>query len=278
MKVLSASIIIATYNRPGLAVNLVKQIRKYHPEIEIIIVDQENSSGINSPDIEKCRIKYFNLEKANSSVAKNRGVMEATGDIVIFFDDDVEITKTTIKEHLNAYKDKNVVGVAGRVINDGEKIPENTAVETGKTNFFGLRFLQQFWSTKKQYVNFPYGCNMSYRRDAIIKAGMFDIKLSKIFEEIDLGIRISRKLGKIIFSPETLVYHHKASSGGIRQDEKANKERLVFKNYGYYLAKNVIFPFSLISLLARTRTLLLKHPFALKDFYQSYFYYFFQNK
>ena len=278
MKMSSASVVIATYNRPGLALNLVKQIREYHPKIEIIIVDQENSSKINPGDIKKYQIKYFNHEKANSSLAKNRGVRETTGEIVIFFDDDVEITKTTIKEHLNAYKDKNVVGVAGRVINDGEKIPKNSAVETGKTNFFGLRFIQNFWSTKKQSVDFPYGCNMSYRRSAIIKAGMFDPKLSKIFEEIDLGIRLSRKAGKIIFIPEALVYHHKAASGGIRPDEKKSKDQFVFKNYGYYLAKNVPFPFSLISLLVRTRTLLLKHPFVLIDFYRSYLYYFFPSK
>lgn len=277
MKISSASVVMATYNRPSLALNLVKQIRKCHPRIEIIIVDQEHSSKINPTDIKNYQIKYFNLDRANSSLAKNRGVTAASGEIVIFLDDDVEITKTTIKEHLNAYKDKKVVGVAGRVINDGEKIPENTDVETGKTNFFGLKFIQRFWSTKKQSVDFPYGCNMSYRRSAIIKAGMFDEKLSKIFEEIDLGIRVARKVGKIIFIPEALVHHHKAAYGGIRQDERSSKQQFLFRNYGYYLAKNVPFPFSLISLFVRTRTLLLKHPFTLKDFYRSYFYYFFSK-
>lgn len=273
----TVSIVIPTYNRPGLAVTLAKQIRKFYPKIEIIIINQQSSSKIKLDEIKIYQIKYFNLDKINTSIAKNKGVLEATGDIVIFFDDDVEITKETVNEHIKAYKDKSVAGVAGRVINDGEKIPKNSAVETGKTNFFGLRFLQQFWSTKKQSVDFSYGCNMSYRRSAIIKTGMFDSKLSKIFEEIDLGVRVSKKVGKIIFIPEALVYHHKAPIGGIRQDEKTNKEQFLFKNYGYYLAKNVSFPFSLISLLVRTRTLLLKHPFALKDFYRSYLYYFFSK-
>lgn len=250
---MQASIVIPTYKRTNLALNLAESILKLHPDIEIIIVDQENNLPPKKNDL--AGIKYFNLKKANTSAAKNLGWQKSQGEVVIFFDDDVEITKQTIDEHLKAYQDKNVVATAGRVINDGEKIPKNTLVETGKTNLLGTKFSYFFWSTKKQNVDFPYGCNMSFRRTILEKVKGFDEKFPKIFEEVDLGYRV-KKFGQIRFVPDALVYHHKAKSGGIRPEEKLNKQKLIFENYGRYLAKNVCFPLSFISLLIRTITAL----------------------
>lgn len=266
---LTVTIVIATYKRPGLALSLSKLIRRYHPQIEIIIVDQKKSSKISKKSLERYRIKFFNLDVANSSLAKNKGINEASGEIIIFFDDDVEITSHTVPNHLAAYNDRYVVGTTGRVINDGEIVPKNTQVETGKTNFLGTKFLMQFWSTKKQFIDFPYGCNMSFRKEIIKKVGYFDLNFSKIFDEIDLGVRISSKYGLIKFLPEALVYHHKATFGGSRFFNK-EKQKIVFYSYGYYLAKNIPFPFSMISLFLRTITALKKAPFVLKDLYRGY--------
>jgi GT2 family glycosyltransferase len=250
---INASIVIPTYKRLNLALNLARSIHKFYPDIEIIIVDQENN---NPPKkIEVSGVKYFNLKKANTSAAKNLGWQKNRGEVVIFFDDDVEITKETIEQHIRAYQDKNVVATAGRVIYDGEKVPRNTNIDTGRTNLLGTKFSYLFWSTKKQNVDFPYGCNMSFRKSILEKVKGFDEKFPKIFEEVDLGYRV-KKYGQIKFVPDALVYHHKAKTGGIRPEEKLNKEKLIFENYGRYLAKNICFPLSFFSLLIRTVTAL----------------------
>ena len=228
------SIVIPTFGRPGLAEKLKLQIEKFHRNnYEVIIV---KSSG-------------------NTSETKNKGIKMSRGEIVIFFDDDVEITKETIPSHLQTYSDHKIIGVAGRVINDSDRLPGNTDVDTGKTNLMGTKFDYKFWSTKKQEVDFVYGCNMSFRKSALLKIKGFDEQFPKIFEEVDLSKRI-KKLGKIIFEPQALVYHHKATFGGIRPEEKQAKQKLIFANYGRYLAKNIFFPLSLISLLLRARTAL----------------------
>ena len=249
----SASIVIPTYQRGMLALTLAKQIRQFDKKIEIIIVDQENGRPLLPTETDKLDVRYFNLASANTSVAKNMGIREAKGDIIIFFDDDVEITRQTIGAHLGAYRDKGVIGVSGRVIIDGEKIPPQTAVDTGKTNLLGTKFLYRFWSTKEQTIDFVYGCNMSFRKSILKKIGGFDEKFPKIFEEVDLSKR-AKKYGRILFLPEAIAYHHKAKSGGIRPEERLNKQKLIFRHYGYYLAKDIVFPLSLIALLLRLRT------------------------
>lgn len=260
------SVIIATYNRTQKALRLAENISDQYPDIEIVVVDQLNDREI---DIKNTNIKYFNLEKANLSAARNFGIEKANGEILIFLDDDVEITKNTIPNHLKNYDDIDVVGVAGRVINDGEKIFDGNDLDTGKTNFLHTKFVQNFVSNKKQTVDFAYGCNMSYRKTALQKVGGFDVRFSKIFDEIDIGVRISQ-FGKINFDPDALVYHHKAISGGIRDEEKKNKNKMIYLYYGYFLRKNVLFPFSLISLVMRTVTVLRECPYAIVDLYKGY--------
>ncbi len=265
---INTSIVIPTYHRTSLALNLARSIRKLYSGIEIIIVDQENNLPPKKNDL--AGIKYFNLKKANTSAAKNLGWQKSQGEVIIFFDDDVEITKQTIDEHIKAYQDSKTVATSGRVINDGQTVPKNTFIDTGKTNLLGTKFNYFFWSTKKQNVDFPYGCNMSFRRTILEKVKGFDEKFPKIFEEVDLGYRV-KKYGKIKFIPDALVYHHKAKTGGIRPEEKLNKEKLIFKNYGRYLAKNIGFPLSFLSLLIRTITALKIDRKIVGDLWRGYF-------
>lgn len=260
----TASIVIATANRPGLAIKLAESIRRIDNSSEIIIVEQGITTEIKAPD----KITYIHLDEIHLSKARNAGIRQSTGDIIIFLDDDVEITSKTIVSHLESYHDKSVIGVAGRVIDDGITIPSSSEVQTGITNLLGTSFIQHFWSSKKQYVDFPYGCNMSFRRSILNKIHGFDEYIRIIFEEIELSAR-AKKYGKIVFNPDALVYHHKALAGGTRVDKK-EKMKTLYRNYGYYLGKHIRFPLSIISLLIRTKTILLESSYALSDFYKGY--------
>lgn len=263
------SIVIPTYNRPGLALGLAREIRKYEPRAEIIVVDQSTVKE-NPEKIKALSIKYIDDNKVNTSTAKNVGLAKATGDIVFFFDDDIEITSQTINAHLNEYENSGVMGVAGRVINDGEKVPRTTNVETGKTNRFLTTFIGNFWGTKRQVVKFPYGCNMSFRRAILKKLGGFDEKITPPgFEEYDLGLRVTVK-GKMIFSPGALVYHHRATTGGNRLG-RPDWFKKYYWNYGRMVAKHVPLPDSIYSLIRITGRILKEYPPAVGSFFTGYF-------
>lgn len=266
------SVVISTYNRPALAIQCAAKIRTICQDCEIIIVDQDIDSTIKDHDLAKYKIKHVKLDKPHMTKARNAGIKAASGPIIVFLDDDVEVTKTTLASHAEAYANPEVVGVAGRAINDGEALPKQTDVVTGKTNFMGTQFISNFWSTRTQDVDFPYGCNMSFRKSVLDQVGNFDENYPNMFDEIDLAARIV-KLGIIRFVPETLVYHHKAPSGGARTDNQT-RFKLLYKYYGYYLAKNVVFPFSIISLIIRSISVLRDDPSALSKFYRGYLNYY----
>jgi GT2 family glycosyltransferase len=260
----NVSIVIPTYNRPGLALSLARQIRKYEPSSEIIIVDQSEQQE-DPKIISELTIIYLENAKVNTSIAKNIGLKHATGEVVFFFDDDIEITSNTLRSHLEEYSDPNVQGVAGRVINDGETVPEDTDVETGRANKYLTAFTNNFWSTRKQEVQFPYGCNMSFRRAVLEKLGGFDEKIPPPgWEETDLGLRVTR-LGKMIFSPGALVYHHKAQFGGTRMPQN-QWFRNYYWIYGRLIAKHVSFPDDIYSLFRLSIRILKEYPKSLADF------------
>lgn len=261
---MKVSVVIPTYNRPGLALGLAKQIRQYKSDTEIIIVDQSD----RKEDLKICNelgIKYLESTKVNTSIAKNAGLAQATGDIVFFFDDDVEITPKTMGSHLAEYGDDNILGVAGRVLNDGEIVPIETNVAVGQVNKYLTIFTQNFWSTKKQSVQFPYGCNMSFRHSVLKKLNGFDEMIPPPgFEETDFGLRVT-KLGKIIFAPDALVYHHKAKSGGTRMN-RSWWYKNYYWTYGRLIARHVPFPNTLYSLLRLSIRIIKEYPSALFSF------------
>jgi GT2 family glycosyltransferase len=262
------SIVIASYKRPGLAFKLASNLLEHKKPYEIIIVDQENTSQIDIDWINKNKIKLINLDKGNIARARNAGIKNSTCEIILFIDDDIEISKVSIDKHTEAFSNTNVVCCSGRVLNDGEEIPSETKVITGKTNFLGTKFTQQFWSTLKQEIDFPYGCNMSFRKTVLESVGGFDEVFPRIFDDIDIGFRI-KKFGKIIFEPYAFAYHHKAKIGGSRIQE--SDTFLLYKYYGYYLGKNIIFPLNILSLGIRCVSAIKSSP---KSFFIFVLYFF----
>jgi len=232
------SVIIPTYGRAQLAKQLKASIIAMHPQVEVVIIDGYD----------------------NTSKAKNIGWRQSHGDVCIFFDDDIEITSKTISSHIAQYIDQTIAGVAGRVINDHEEIHGTTSVITGGTNTLLQGFSFNFWSEKRQYVRYPYGCNQSYRRNALQRSGGFDESFPKLFEEIDLGLRMVQKYGKIIFEPQALVYHHKAPNGGNREKNEIIQQHL-YRAYGRMIAKHVPLIVQPLSFVLRARHAVINHAF-----------------
>jgi GT2 family glycosyltransferase len=165
--------------------------------------------------------------------------------------------------------------VAGRVINDNETISQDTRV--GKVLWSGAIFTKNFTYEKTAAVDFPYGCNMSFRRGTLEEVNGFDEKLAPpiySFNEVDLGYRISKKWdNSILFSPEALVYHHQYKRGGTRNDfEMKEVARCNNFNYGYFLGKNFNWGENIVCFLRRLPYQLLNEPAAIPDIIKGFMY------
>jgi len=240
------TIVIGTLNRPSIVSALIAEIETISIKIplELLVIDQSNQANFQKLQKlfpKKTHFKLVHFEQANTCKYLNYGFRHATAPIVLYLDDDVSITEKTVKTHLKAYDDKTIYAVAGRVINDGEKVSSDNQV--GKIRWYGAVITKNFSYEKQTFVDFPYGCNMSFRKSILKEMEGFDERLSPpiyAYNEVDIGYRISHKYNNsFIFLPDALVYHHKHNGGGTRNNFS---EKEVFQstqfNYGYFLGKN----------------------------------------
>jgi glycosyltransferase involved in cell wall biosynthesis len=274
------TIVIGTLNRPQVVMQLIQQLveesKKTH--LEVIVVDQsseENVLLLKSQFPQLDNFALIHLEKPNTCKYLNYGWKNAKAPIVLYLDDDVTITEKTIQSHIITYDKHSIHAVAGRVINDNEKI--STDEKVGKALWFGAQFTKNFTYEKSTFVDFPYGCNMSFRKSTLVELNGFDEKLSPpiySYNEVDMGYRISKKYNNsILFSPEALVYHHQYKRGGTRNDFEIKKviECNNF-NYGYFLGKNFNWIENIICFLRRLPYQLLKEPTAIPDIINGFTY------
>ena len=274
------TVVVGTLNRPQLVSKLITELANISETtpLELIVIDQSDMKDFRILQEKFPRKKFFILEhfeKANTCKYLNFGWKIATAPIVLYLDDDVTISEKSISAHISAYKDGSILAVAGRVINDNEKISKDSKV--GKILWFGASILKNFSYEHKTFVDFPYGCNMSYRKNILQGIGGFDEKLAPpiyAYNEIDLGFRISSKhKNSFIFLPDALVYHHQYKTGGTRDIfNKHDVYQSTQSNYGYFLGKNFSYLQNLIALIRRSIYQVMHEPKAIPMIISGLFY------
>lgn len=276
---LQITVVIGTLNRPKIVYKLLNQLFEDQQHfIEVFVFDQSHDEyyrQLLAIFPKKPHFTLFHLNKPNTCRYLNLGWQKASTPIVLYLDDDVDITEQTIQEHIYAYKNPKIHAVAGRVINENENIPKNSKV--GKINWFGAEIIQNFSSDQQVYVDFPYGCNMSFRKTTLEEFHGFDENLSPpiySYNEVDIGFRVSKKYpNSFLFAPKALVYHKRYSLGGTRNFDLEIVHASNWYNYGYFLAKNFSLLENIICFLRRLPYQLVKEPENIKHIKEGYMSY-----
>jgi GT2 family glycosyltransferase len=261
------SIVIPTYNRDEMLRRTIANIMAFESQYnELIIVDQTKEHDTQTrlyldKLISDKKIKYKYVDYPNLPNARNAAIETAFGDIILFFDDDVEINKETIPSHVSGFSEQDIGCVTGKVTIKNTNQTENkslgntgTAKKIIKSLFFMfLRkkaayvgcfgILANFKGNKTLFSDTCIGCNMSFRKEVFKKCGLFDIKFSgnAIREDTDMSVRARRNGYKIAYIPNAAVVHFMDNTGGTRADANEAYWFAIFKNQCYFYLKNFKF-------------------------------------
>lgn len=221
MKV-SVDVIISTRNREEMVIQTVEMLLEQdYPDYRIIVCDQ---SDVPSGHLKRISESHANLfyhvaETRGIPAGRNEGLALSKSDIVIFVDDDILPTPGFIQGHVLAYENETVGGTAGKVI---EMTPEmNKPVppeKVGKVNYWIGEIYRGFTHDHHLYIDSAQGVNMSFLRSAIMGAGCFDERFggASLFEETDVCLTFKEKGYRIRYTPEAVLTHLHARSGGCR--------------------------------------------------------------
>ena len=211
-----ASVIVSTYSKSNLnyVLNCFESLRNQSLKpLEIILVLDP------IPDLVKFYksqisddVRIIVSDRCGLSNARNAGVASATGELMVFIDDDAVADGNWLESLVRNYRDPNVVGAGGLIKPIWENrcpswFPDELNWAVG-CSYKGL-------PESKSQVRNPIGCNMSFRKLVIEKVGYFrsDVgRYGKILlggEEPELSLRILNAIpnARIVYDPLAVVHH-----------------------------------------------------------------------
>ena len=216
------SVIICTYNRDKYIYNLLKSVAENDLDIslyEVVLVNNNSTDNTESEckrfetDFPEVSFQYHLECNQGLSYARNRGIVEAKGNIVVYVDDDATINTeylTTYYQFFNA--NTNVYAAGGPIL---------PVYETEEPKWMSHYTRQLI--TGKLYIGnktkefpkgaFPGGGNAAYRKSVFDKVGLFNVDLGRKgtsligAEEKDLFDKMTAQGIKFFYLPKAILYH-----------------------------------------------------------------------
>lgn len=240
------SVVIITRNRPQMVQDCLEHLRKQTVSPgEIIVVDSSTGEDTQAeldgyPEVVRLRIPDG---RNNMPQARNLGIEHARGEIIAFIDDDSMVREGWLRHLVDGYSLPDVGGVGGRVVDEYEDTRVNLQDQRiGLVRESGL-ITANFGLDPGHPVEVDHyrGCNMSFRKDALLPIGGFDHNYTggNTLEETDVCIRVKRAGYRLIFEPRAVVDHLGVRWLGFQKRAPGILEFFHgTKNYAYFFFKN----------------------------------------
>ncbi len=202
------SIVIPTYNRKdSLGVVLKSLAEQSYPQenYEIILVDNGSSDGTELlvKELAIPNLRHIVQGDSGRAGARNRGIKEASGELVLFTDADIIASPNLLSSHVDFYEKHKECAVVGCEI-QVDSLEEYEGVKSGT---MPRRTLHKDVKERLQWYFFLTG-NALVKRETLIKVGMFDENFTGYgHEDIELGYRLEKMGVPILYNYKAVNYH-----------------------------------------------------------------------
>ncbi len=209
------SIIIVCHNRKDELKECIHSVlRQIKMPDEIIVVDNNSTDSTETlfvGEFSYPSIRYFKLDKnLECSQGRNFGLKNATGEILVFLDDDALLEpEDALQRIVDRFKKDNNIGILGfKIVNYYTKtiLREDIPHTNKKLNM-----------DKEFETSYFVGAGHAVKKEVFNKCGTY---ADNFFEELDLSFRAIDKGYKIIYFPEVTILHKIFPEGRYSREEK----------------------------------------------------------
>jgi glycosyltransferase involved in cell wall biosynthesis len=212
----SLSIVVPTYNR----LNRLKQtlnglIQQTYPadRFEVIVVSDGSTDGtseylltLSAPGALPFQFRTILQKNEGVASARNHGYQAASGEWVLFIDDDIVPGHSLIEEHLRwheKYGDKAVV-IGPMISGNGHHMSPWVKWEQDQLARQYEAMVQGKWApTARQF----YTGNASLLRSHLVESKGFDASFRRA-EDVELAYRLEKMGLHFYFNPDAISYHY----------------------------------------------------------------------
>lgn len=217
------TVIICTYNRekyirPLLDSLVANTLPK--SEYEILLVDnncQDNTRGVCSKFAEEhpeVSFKYVEEHEQGLSAAKNCGIREAGGDLVVYVDDDALVDKNYLEDYVRWFETHpQTMALGGPIMPLYEEGGEPQWMSPYTKAL--LTAWMDYGTKVRKYPKgrYPGGGNAAYRKCVFEKVGMFNTALGRKggnlmgSEEKDIFDKMNSLGMEVLYLPTPVLHH-----------------------------------------------------------------------
>lgn len=223
------SVIIVTYNHINYIKNCLESLLDNH--LEIIVVDNKSSDGTpefiekNFPHVKVIRNSF----NRGYGAGNNLGVTKSNRNYIVIINPDTKVEPNSVNNLLNPIKnDIDIITIPKVLLYDGKRI--NTC--GNKLHFTGMAFTRGEGEKPESRniscrVNGLSGVCFAITKENYLKLGGFDENIFLYMEDSEISWRIIAEGLKIIYVPESIVYHD--------YDFKVTAEKIYHVEKGRYI-------------------------------------------
>jgi O-antigen biosynthesis protein len=195
------SIVVCSYNGARTIRDTMERIKQLdYPNYQVVVVN-DGSKDATPEIVSGYDVKLISTENRGLSNARNTGLYAADGEIVAYLDDDAYPDPQWLKYLASAYMNSGHAGIGGPNISPTGDGPIADCVSNAPGGPVHVL------STDEVAEHIP-GCNMSFRRSALMEVGGFDPLYRAAGDDVDVCWRIQEKGYTIGFHPSAFVWHH----------------------------------------------------------------------
>ncbi len=259
------SVVIPTYNRANLLCKAIDSVlAQTFKDFEIIVVDDGSTDDSRNSMSKQygTKIKFIHQERKGVSAARNRGILESSGEFVAFLDsDDSWLTQKLEKQIAYFEKAKDVVlqYSLAKIIDEDQHLEWIEPKDTSLT-------LDDFLNKE----TFLPASTVILKKSVLIELGGFNERLETL-EDLELWLRIVDKY-PIGFIPEVFALIKRHPDNAMKQMNKMHLGYVAVFQYILDKHKNKLISPFVKDKLSLNYYLLAKVNFERKKYKKTLFY------
>ncbi|MDQ3703086.1 MAG: glycosyltransferase [Chloroflexota bacterium] len=211
------SVVVPTYNRSQSMQRLLHVLGAQTLPVdrfEVVVVDDGSTDG--TPEVLRrsaaalpYRLRVFEQQHGGPALARNLGVAQARGRLIVFVDDDVVPAADLLATHVATHESEPDAVVIGPM-SPPYDMPRPAWIRWEEKQLLAQyeSMIAGLWAcTARQF----YTGNASLPRDRFLRAGGFDAHFKRA-EDVELAYRLHNAGARFIFNHRAVVLHYAARS------------------------------------------------------------------